>query len=211
MAYPTLAELRTWANINDQGDDSTLASCLDGAVREVESLCGYQFTPDLVATARVFYLDDHSGNALRLPAGNSISSTDDLEVDIDTGGDGTYATAWTVSTDYVLEPLNGVGYDGRSGWPYTAIRPVGTRYWPWNRAGLGRPWVRVTAKWGWASTPSPVFDAVLLLAAESWKLKEAPLGVAGFGDFGVVRVRDNPIVARKLAPYVHGDIGVPIA
>lgn len=206
MAYPTLAELRTWANINDQGDDTTLASSLDDAIREIEGHCGRRFVADSDASARVFWAA--SSCTLRLPAGNDISSTTGLVVEVDTAGDGTYVTAWTISTDFILEPLNGVGYDGRTGWPYTTIRAVGSRYW-W--VSQDRPAVRVTAKWGWAETPSPVFDAVLLVAAESWKLKEAPLGVAGFGDFGVVRVRDNPIVARKLAPYVHGDIGVPVA
>jgi hypothetical protein len=40
-----------------------------------------------------------------------------------------------------------------------------------------------------------------MLAEETFKLKDAPFGVAGFGDFGVVRVRENPAVARLLAPY----------
>jgi hypothetical protein len=125
-----------------------------------------------------------------------------LIVKTDEGDDGTYETTWTISTDFVLEPLNGRGRDGSTGWPYTKVVAVGSRYFPiWSR----RPSVQVTAKWGWETTPAPVVDAVLLVAAESWKLKEAPLGVTGFGDFGVVRVRDNPIVARKLAGFAHPD------
>lgn len=202
MPYPTLAELRTWANITDQGDDNVLAQKLDGAVREVEGHCGRRFVADSAATARTVWAND--GWVLNLPAGYDISTTVGLVVKTDGGFDGTYETTWA-ATDYVLEPLNGVGRDGSSGWPYIRIGAVGGRWWP---RGSRRPGVEITAKWGWAATPTPVFDAVLLVAAESWKLKEAPFGVAGFGDFGVVRVRDNPVVARKLAPFVHPEMGV---
>jgi hypothetical protein len=39
------------------------------------------------------------------------------------------------------------------------------------------------------------------MAAETWKLKDAPFGVLGIDEFGVVRVRQNKMAASKLAPY----------
>jgi hypothetical protein len=200
MAYPTVDQFRTWANITDTGDDNVLAEKLTGAIREVERHCGRRFVQDSVVSAQVFYATDRY--VLALDAGYDISTATGLIVKTDEGDDGTYETTWTISTDFVLEPLNGRGRDGSTGWPYTKVVAVGSRYFPiWSR----RPSVQVTAKWGWETTPAPVVDAVLLVAAESWKLKEAPLGVTGFGDFGVVRVRDNPIVARKLAGFAHPD------
>lgn len=206
MAYPTVDHLRRWANITDTGDDDLLDEKLRGAIREVERHCGRRFEADAVATAQVFYGRDRC--VLALDAGYDISTTTGLVVKTDDGDDGTYETTWTISTDFVLEPLNGRGRDGSTGWPYNRVVAVGSKYFPtWCR----RPGVQVTAKWGWTETPEPVFDAVLLVAAESWKLKEAPLGVAGFGEFGVVRVRANPVVERKLAGYAHGDAGALIA
>ncbi len=205
MPYPTLSKLRRWANITDSGDDDVLDEKLAGAVAEVENYCGRTFLQDSVATARTVWATD--GWVLNLPAWHDISTTTDLVVKTDGAGDGTFETTWTISTDFVLEPLNGVGRTG-PGHPSTALRAVGTRTWA---RGVRRPGVQITAKWGWAAVPGPVSDAVLLVASESWKLKEAPFGVAGFGDFGVVRVRDNPVVARKLDPYVHGDMGALIA
>jgi hypothetical protein len=42
------------------------------------------------------------------------------------------------------------------------------------------------------------------MAAETFQLKDAPLGVAGMDAFGsALRVRDNAMAASKLAPYVR--------
>jgi hypothetical protein len=63
--------------------------------------------------------------------------------------------------------------------------------------------VQITALWGWSAVPDPVKQATLIIAAEQWKLKDAPFGVAGFGEFGPIRVRDNPMAASLLARYRH--------
>jgi hypothetical protein len=88
---------------------------------------------------------------------------------------------------------------GRPGWPYWEIRStLLSRFFPtWQQ----RQSVQVTAQWGWTTIPEPVKQACLVLAAETFKLKDAPFGVAGFSDFGAVRVRDNPMVARMLTPF----------
>jgi hypothetical protein len=61
--------------------------------------------------------------------------------------------------------------------------------------------LQVTARWGWTAVPAPVADACLILAEEDFKLKDSPFGVGGYGQFGIIRVRDNPMAARMLAPY----------
>jgi hypothetical protein len=61
--------------------------------------------------------------------------------------------------------------------------------------------LQVTAHFGWSAVPSDVKQAHLMLCAETFKMREAPLGVAGWSEFGVVRVRDVPKVAKLLYPY----------
>ena len=61
--------------------------------------------------------------------------------------------------------------------------------------------MHVTARWGWPAIPAPVKQAAFLVSAEQWKLKDAPFGVAGFGEFGAIRVRLNPMVTTLLGPY----------
>jgi hypothetical protein len=46
-----------------------------------------------------------------------------------------------------------------------------------------------------------VHEACLIAATEIFKLKDTPFGIGGYTDFGIMRVRDNPFVARMLAPY----------
>jgi hypothetical protein len=45
-----------------------------------------------------------------------------------------------------------------------------------------------------------------MLAEETFKMKDAPFGVAGFSDFGAVRVRDNPKVMSLLNRYIRTPI-----
>jgi hypothetical protein len=68
--------------------------------------------------------------------------------------------------------------------------------------------VKVTAKWGWLAVPDAVQQATLFLANQYYKTaREAPLGVAGFGDFGAVRVRAMPQVENLLQPLRKGSAG----
>lgn len=194
--YATVAELRERFGIDDSMDDGLLAAAIDAAQNQVDEFCGRVFTLDTVATAR--WLDSDTCGSGHLPY--DIATTSGLIVATDHNNDGVAEQTWTISTHFTLAPLNGIGPDGRTGWPYTQIRTVygSPRYWPW-----GRNVIQITAKWGWPAVPANVKQATLMLAAETMKLKDAPLGVAGFGDLGLIRVRENPIVARLLSRYVH--------
>ncbi|HEX6968106.1 MAG TPA: hypothetical protein VF174_04730 [Micromonosporaceae bacterium] len=189
--YATRDELKARMDITDTADDDRLDDALAAASREIEAWCDRQFNKATVASARVFrplsrwtvLVDD-------------FHTTTDLVVATDTGDDGTYATTWTAA-DYELEPVNGV-VSGQSGWPYYRIRAVGSHEFP---CGRRRHTVRVTAQWGWAAVPGPVKEACLIVAEELFKLGDAPFGVAGFGEFGPVRVRMNSRAQSLLAPY----------
>ncbi|HEY9417124.1 MAG TPA: phage head-tail connector protein [Pseudonocardia sp.] len=189
--YASLDELKERMDIADTVDDSRLTDALDAASREIDTWCEREFTRDDAVSARLF----QPLTPTRVLV-DDIHSTDGLTIEVDTSGDGSYATAWTAA-DYQLEPVNGRA-NGLSGWPYTRIVAVGSRCFPVCSA---RPPVRVTALWGWSAAPAAVRQACLIIAAESFKLGDAPFGVAGFGEFGSVRVRMNSRAQSLLAPY----------
>jgi hypothetical protein len=199
--YTTVDQLKSYLQIADTVDDAELEDALATATREIETHCDRQFNDSGSATARVFHPD-----SMCLTPVDDFHTTAGLIVRTDSGGDGSYATTWDAA-DYQLEPLNGI-MDGLPGWPYNKIRAVSSKYFPTchrgahdRRVTARRASVEVTATWGWAAVPDPVRQACLILAAETFKLRSAPFGVAGFGEYGVVRVRENPKVCSLLKPY----------
>ncbi|MFE6846565.1 phage head-tail connector protein [Streptomyces sp. NPDC057686] len=189
--YATLAELKTRLGIDDTNDDTTLTQALAAASRSIEKSCRRQFNKAGALTARFFV--PVTGFYVAV---NDIWTMAGLIVKTDEDDDGVFETTWTIVTDYELRPLDGVR-DGVPGWPYWQIIAVGVRDFPFSR----RATVQVTADWGWNAVPAPVKEACLILAEEIWKVKDAPFGVAGFGEFGSIRVRANPKVAALLADY----------
>ena len=195
-SYASAAELRDHFRIDDADDDVILDRALASASRWVTAHCARDFNQADSATARRFYPRNDGTVDV-----DDIASTTGLVVATDEGDDGAYEITWTIDTDYMLEPLNGV-MDGIPGWPYTRIRRMEVYTWPtgWQY----RPPVRVTAIWGWPAVPSPVKEATLIQAARIYKRRDSPDGVlGGLGDFGPVRVgtRIDPDVEALLFPY----------
>jgi hypothetical protein len=57
--------------------------------------------------------------------------------------------------------------------------------------------------------PLNVKNAALVIGAQIFRMKDAVFGVAGFGEFGVVRIQSNPQVMWLLRRYITGQrIGV---
>lgn len=187
-SYAILTELKSRLGISDTNDDTALTNALAAVSRGVERFCGRQFNDAGTASARTYRRIHH-----QLVRVEDFHTTTDLVVATDEDDDGTFETTWA-SSDFQLEPLNGI-VDGETGWPFWKIRAVGDRRFPTGAT------VSVTARWGWATVPVPVKEATLVAAEETFKLKDAPFGVAGFAEFGAVRVRDNPKVAGMLRPY----------
>lgn len=194
--YATLAQLKDYLGIGTQTSlDEKLNDALSSASREVELFCNRQFNKDTVVSARVY-----QPNSCKAVDVDDFHTTTGLIVKTDNACTGTFDTTWAAS-DYELSPYSGV-VDGQPGHPFDRITAVGGRYFPqvWQRR---RGIVEVTAQWGWAAVPAPVKQATLILAAQTFKLADAPFGVAGMSEFGVVRVRDMPQVQAKLARYVR--------
>lgn len=195
-SYATLAALKSRVGIDsddDRDDPELLASC-QAASRDLEQFCRRVFWRSPAGTARTFAAT--SDCVLRLGDFNDLVSVSAVATDIP--GAGAFATSWAAA-DYQLYPLSTAGPEAR---PYTSLRAVGGLRFPLDWAGYGRAdRVRITGVWGWPSVPMTIREAALIHAAWLFKLKDAPLGVAGYGDLGVVRVRANPVVAQMAGPY----------
>ncbi|MFI7042583.1 head-tail connector protein [Microbispora rosea] len=184
--YATLDELKDYLSLADTVDDTKLSMSLSTVSRGIEHYCRRQFNRAETATPRVFPPLDRC--TVRV---NDFYTDDDLSVSVDVAGDETFSSTLTVD-QYWLRPHNGV-VDGEEGWPYNSLASASGAYF----LGL----VQVTARWGWEAVPEPVHQACLILASELAKLKDAPFGVAGFGEWGPVRVRQNPMACELLHPY----------
>lgn len=194
--YATVDEVKARFAITDAIDDYLIRKAIRAASRQIDKLCRRRFYADATATARTYWRDSTIHTYV-----DEFWTTSGLVVATDQDDDGMFEVTWSAG-DYQLEPLNGI-VDGESGWPFNMIRAVEARTFP----AAKRPGVQVTAKWGWAAIPDDIREATLLSAAELFKLKDAPFGVAGFGEFGAVRIRANPIVMRAISPYKRALVG----
>jgi hypothetical protein len=179
MAYVTVGDMvaRLGGRIEESAK-ALVSDAIDEACAAIDLHCRQTFTTATAATARVY------APASKIEARvDPFWTTDGLAIATDDNDDGTAETTWTITTDFEVEPFDGP--------PVHKIVAVGSRWFPCLR----RPSVQISARWGWASVPEPVHTATLILAGEFAKLKDAPFGVAGFGEFGVVRIRQNPKVA----------------
>ena len=193
--YATVEMLKSRIGLgsSDTVDDFELHMACFSASREIEQYC-----------QRVFYRTQEEARTfepfgmygLRLPEFNDLVSVTTLKTD--GSGDGTYETTWA-STDYQLLPLNPTAAPEQK--PYTRVKAL-TRTFPLTYSpSARRDTVQITGVYGWPQVPLAVKQATLVLAAETFKLKDAPFGVASWGEFGPMRVRDNPKVAKIAGPY----------
>ena len=190
--YATLAQVKGALRIPtaDTLDDALLEMAIESASRLIDGHTSRQFLS--------------SGTAIRYFAATDelVCDIDDLsstQVTVQTSAlaDGVYDTTWA-STDFQLEPLNG-NLDGIP-WAFTRIRAIKDYLFP----VLGKEaLVKVTGVWGWPYLPIAVTQACVIQASRIFKRLDSPLGVAGFGDMGAMRVsRDiDPDVAQLLMPY----------
>jgi hypothetical protein len=194
--YTTLAKVKSYLRIPDSDtvDDAGIETAINTASREIDAF-----------TERVFY---NVGTATR-----TFVATDMFTVDIDdlqsltslktAANGGTFDTTFS-ATDYQLEPLNGV-VGGITGHPFTRIRAVGNFLFPifdTSNINYNKASVQVTGTWGFAAIPDQIEYATALYALRIWKRQEAPFGIAGFGDSGVLRVsRLDPDVSQLIAPF----------
>jgi hypothetical protein len=188
QGYASLQEVKNSLRITDNIDDSLLETAIESASRMIDGYTARTFSNAGTAT-RNFAATD----AINLIIDDAISvsvvsSTDEV-------GD-TYVV-WEAN-DYQLEPLNSRS-DGLY-MPYTGIRAVNTYTWPVvDQQAL----CRITGVWGWPSVPTAIKQATIIQSSRLYKRLDSPLGVAGFGDMGAIRVGRylDPDVEQLAMPF----------
>ena len=179
----------------DTIDDDLIDNCVGAASRLIDGYCNRRFWQCGTAEARVFQAEDSFYCSIDDIAGTAIT------LKTSSFADGNFDVTWTAS-DYQLEPLNG-NLDGLT-WSYDKIRAVGDYLFPTVNANYGeQALVQVTAVFGWPSVPEPVTQATIIQASRIFKRYDSPLGVAGFGDLGAIRVSRflDPDMAQLVEPY----------
>jgi hypothetical protein len=190
--YATLAQVKSALRISDSVDDSLLEMAVESASRLIDGYCG-----------RSFY---SQGSAVRYYAPDNpyLVQVDDLSsetvtVKTSSAADANFDVTWE-TTDIQLEPLN--GRTAGQAWPFTRIRAVGDYLWPSDE--YGEATVQLTGVFGWpGGTPINVTQAAVIQSSRIFKRLDSPLGVAGFGDMGAIRVGRglDPDVAQLVEPY----------
>lgn len=187
-------------HLGDTADNLSVGpieKAINGASRAIDRYCQRRFWLDSDVATRTYVVP--SADAAYV---DDIGSRTGLVVKIGTDGV-SFPTTLTADVDFILEPRNADQYDTASfgAHAFWRIRPV--------VGGLGlyvgscTPTLQVTARFGWSAVPDDVTEACILKAASLFKRKDAPFGVAGFGDFGAVRISrgGDPDVVDLLAPF----------
>lgn len=192
--YCTLAQVKAALRITDNTDDTLIEGSVEAASRLIDGATHRNFFQS-GTVSRVFTAPDPLYCPIDDIAGTAVT------IQTSTQADGIFDVTFEV-TDYQLEPLN-QQLDGIA-WAFDRIRAVGDYAFPMVSANFGeQALVKVTAVFGWPAVPDAIEQATILQAARHFKRYDSPLGVAGFGDFGVVRVSRflDPDVQMLVEPY----------
>jgi len=200
--YCTLAELQDWSDFAVPSQQNNQEAVVTAVSRWIEQYTQRHFWQDGddSPVARVF--DTCDPYVVDLGPFNDLVSITALKTD--QGNDGTYETTWD-TTDYQPAPVNTTGPEQR---PYTQVRAVLGRTFPSPDRRAGR--IQITGVWGWPAVPQAVTQACLIQTARVLKRRQAPEGVVGFADLGVVRMqpRLDADVQALLDPYRHPNTAV---
>ena len=198
--YVSVEELKDRLRINDTADDMSLQFAAQSAARWIEGHCGRYFWQGPDTRTYVPY------DIYELPMDDLVSVTS-FACDFD--GDGTFEQIWVQGTDYELATSRYEFNQLPTGEmrPYTLARVInmagGGKFFPftWPFTRLDR--IQITGQWGWPAVPLAVKQACLQLATDFYKFKDAPFGMAGSADLGVVHVSaDWLTIMTLLNPYI---------
>lgn len=197
--YLTIEEAVSYVGRNETRDTYELEDVVTATSRMIDRFCGRHFYQ---ATAEAREFDTHDGFVIELGPFNDLVSVTTFAYD--NADSGTYASTLSASQYQLHAPTQG---QAPGQWPYTSVQVLGLgSVLPVAPAASGRTdLIRITGTWGWPSVPVEVKQACRLMVAEMAKLQDAPLGVAGFGEFGVARVSRfmPPRAVQLLQPFRH--------
>jgi hypothetical protein len=192
--YASLSQIKAALRIGagDATDDALLEMAVESASRLIDAYCGRNFLLGGTAT-RYYNTDDpyvvQIDDARSITAVRTSSSEDGI---FDITFDMTPHTG-----DIQAEPIN--DYVGGLVWPFTRLRAIGDYVFPVDKENT----VEVTAVFGFPNIPVTVTQATILQSSRIFARLQSPLGVAGFGDMGIMRVGRSldPDVSQLIEGY----------
>ena len=194
--YATLSQIKSALRIPsaDATDDSLLEMAVESASRLIDAYCGRNFIYGGTA-ATTMYFNATDPYVVQIDDARSIT-----QVQTSSSEDGIYDVTWDLTPhtgDIQAEPIN--DYVGGLTWPYTRLRAIGDYVFPTDLETT----VKVTAVYGWPTIPTTVQQACVLQSSRIFTRLQSPLGVAGFGDMGIMRVSRglDPDVAQLIEGY----------
>lgn len=198
--YVTLTEIQN--ALGGSSNTTDLERAVEAASRSIDDYCRRRFWQDSAVVTRYYTAVDRDRVVV-----DDISTSTGLVVTTDPGDDGTFETTWTIDTDFRCLPINAAA-DSE---PWTVLERIRTGSYVFPSHEYR---VSVTAKFGWATTPTIVKQACLIQAGRLYKRKDSPFGVAGSSEFGAVRLlaKLDPDVEQLLKPYRRIELpGVSVA
>lgn len=190
--------------INDTDDDDRMELSIAAASRQIDAHCGRRFWQDSTVVDRQFYADNS-----RICHIDDVSTLTGLIVKVDDDDDGTFETTLTITTNFILRPLNAADMVPVHPWnELVLVDSNGAVSFPVH--GTGRPGVQVTARFGWPAVPDDVTKACLVQAGLLFKADDASLGAIQFADAGValrMQNRLHPVAEALLEPYCKARVG----
>jgi hypothetical protein len=167
-------------------DDAVVESALNSAEAMVNDFCQRSFVVATTATARSYMPHRPGEYVLRIHDCTTVTSV-------------TENGATVAASDYQTEPVT-KSWAGLTV-PIEQLR----RYWTCWEYDQGFARISVTATWGWAATPDAVIESTKIIAKDILQQRNNNSGVAGFGEYGAIRVRMNPIAIDLLQPYQRAE------
>lgn len=187
MVYCNLSEFTSYVGSEISTDTDFLADALAATEDAINDYCGRSFDTVTGALTRSYVAADDVVEIHDIHNTAGVTITDN-------------GTSIAVA-DVQFEPINPVSWAGLTS-PKYKIRLL-TGCWSkttnWRQATVSV----TSSNWGWAAVPPEVKEATLILGKDIAHIRANRFGVAGFGDFGVVRVRDNPHVKQLLNGLRH--------
>jgi hypothetical protein len=215
--YTGREELKSRLNITDSNSDYEIQLAIQAVTNWINVYCGRHFYQ--LTETRTYCPD----NIWELAVDDIVSTpavAAQTQVNLDYDGDGVYEVAWGApGLNYQLKLATPGGYaDGYNvnaagvPRPYTQLQVLtgqsgsnlaGGGWLPfiWPYTHLNR--VQVTATWGWPVIPPAVAQASLLLCTDMFKSKDAPWGIAGTAETGLMRVQSNPWAIELIHDFVN--------
>ena len=217
--YCGMEELKSRLDIDpsDTSSDYEIQVAIQVVTNWINDYCGRHFNwiteTRTYAPTTVWTVDIDDLVSLPSVVANTV-------VMLDYEGNGVYNVPWTLGVEYQLKlgglANTGDNYNVNAGGvarPYRNLQVLtgvngdasvpggGWLPWLWPYTYLNR--VQITGTWGWNSVPPAVSQAALILAVDMFKSKDAPWGVAGTAETGMIRVQASPWITELLRPYIN--------